>query len=487
MRRALAGAPSRAPLADPRWPIALALAAAAVVFLRSGFPSNLAHSGPDDAFITYRYAENLAAGHGWVFNPGDPPVLGTSTPLYTLILAAAAKLGADLPRFSIALGTLATALTAAGLVLLGWRLGWLWAGCAAALAWAASPFTYAFLEGMETPLYLALVVGAIGAEAEERSGLALSLAALAVLARLDGAAVLVVVAGRQVLAGRWSWRAAWPALALIGAWLAFATWRFGSPIPASGLAKIAHDPAISGRFGLGSWHFLFSVAPAAALMRSNLGWLGPALALLAALAAVTVGRGACGAALLAAWLVLYVAGFSLLRLPDFTWYYGPPALATSLLLWIALERALAAWKPGARAAVLAPAIALALAPWAASIPARADVLPAQWEAGRWLRTHARPDATVAAYEVGMVGYASGLRVIDLLGLTEPRARPYLERRDYAWAIRELRPTYVLTNQPSDWPVTAALFAEPALRERYRPVASFPFRADTDYLLLERVE
>lgn len=39
----------------------------------------------DDSLITYRYAENLALGKGFVFNPGER-VLGTSTPLLTGML-----------------------------------------------------------------------------------------------------------------------------------------------------------------------------------------------------------------------------------------------------------------------------------------------------------------------------------------------------------------------------------------------------------------
>jgi len=36
----------------------------------------------DDAYITFRYARNLADGLGFVYNPGQQ-VLGTTTPLYT--------------------------------------------------------------------------------------------------------------------------------------------------------------------------------------------------------------------------------------------------------------------------------------------------------------------------------------------------------------------------------------------------------------------
>jgi len=41
----------------------------------------------DDAFITYRYVRNILAGIGFVYNPGEQ-VLGTTTPLYTLLLTA---------------------------------------------------------------------------------------------------------------------------------------------------------------------------------------------------------------------------------------------------------------------------------------------------------------------------------------------------------------------------------------------------------------
>ena len=41
----------------------------------------------DDAFITYRMAANLAAGHGFVYNPGEWH-LGSTAALYGLILAA---------------------------------------------------------------------------------------------------------------------------------------------------------------------------------------------------------------------------------------------------------------------------------------------------------------------------------------------------------------------------------------------------------------
>nr|MBN2278922.1 hypothetical protein [candidate division Zixibacteria bacterium] len=47
----------------------------------------------DDAFVTFRYAEHLADGHGLVFNIGEKPVEGYSNFLWLLILALVYKLG----------------------------------------------------------------------------------------------------------------------------------------------------------------------------------------------------------------------------------------------------------------------------------------------------------------------------------------------------------------------------------------------------------
>ena len=50
----------------------------------------------DDAFITFRYAANLAAGEGLVFNPGEaPPVEGYTNFLWMLAMAAVQALGLD--------------------------------------------------------------------------------------------------------------------------------------------------------------------------------------------------------------------------------------------------------------------------------------------------------------------------------------------------------------------------------------------------------
>ena len=78
--------------------------------------------GMDDAYISYQYASRLAAGQGFTFSPGAPPTYGTTTPLWTLILAAFARAGAPPHLASPALGSVLYGLTAATVVVLGTEL-----------------------------------------------------------------------------------------------------------------------------------------------------------------------------------------------------------------------------------------------------------------------------------------------------------------------------------------------------------------------------
>ncbi len=60
----------------------------------------LRHAGYDDSFITFRYARNIASGHGFVYNQGER-YLGTTAPFYCLLLAAFGLPSPDtIPRIS---------------------------------------------------------------------------------------------------------------------------------------------------------------------------------------------------------------------------------------------------------------------------------------------------------------------------------------------------------------------------------------------------
>jgi arabinofuranosyltransferase len=154
----------------------------------------------DDAWITVRYAENLASGAGFVFNPGGPRVEGFSNPL--LVSAEALGHALDLPALGVAraLGigaglALIALLHVAAPPVVGRRA----TRAALALTAAYPPLALWAVGGLETlPAALATTAGvlALCRQPVTRRHAALAGAAFAVLPwlRPEGLAIALAVA-----------------------------------------------------------------------------------------------------------------------------------------------------------------------------------------------------------------------------------------------------------------------------------------------------
>lgn len=228
------------------------LLAGALLHARAGyFQDDLSgHArGSDDAYISYRYAQNLACGHGLVFNPGER-VEGYSNLLYVLLLAPFSRVGGPdtLYPISVALNLLCAAGAWALFArLAARRLSPARAG-AASLLFGLCPMIWLWTaSGMETPLFLLLQValwlaveGAVRGTRERLAVLA-AVVALSVLVRADGfivpslAVIYLAVAGRK--------REARVAGATLVATLAVLVgWRlcyYGPPLPNTYYAKVS--------------------------------------------------------------------------------------------------------------------------------------------------------------------------------------------------------------------------------------------------------
>lgn len=163
-----------------RWIFALVALAAAGVGLRFAWEQRFLC---DDAFISFRYARNLAEGYGLVWNRGEW-VEGYTNFLWTVALAGLHKLGADIP-FTALVGCLASFVAALLLAAASVRklapkpplLPF------AAIALAGSlPFQTFATSGLETMPGAALVIGGLYASLRPRgtihAGLLLVAAAL---------------------------------------------------------------------------------------------------------------------------------------------------------------------------------------------------------------------------------------------------------------------------------------------------------------------
>ena len=95
---------------------------------------------------------------------------------------------------------------------------------------------------------------------------------------------------------------------------------------------------------------------------------------------------------------------------------------------------------------------------------------------RWLDIHATPTASLEAAEIGVVGWDSHRRIIDILGLTEPKNADHIAHQDVVSWLAEDRPDYILMhNKP--W-----IFERVALDSLDYERISFP---DNDVFLLRR--
>jgi hypothetical protein len=72
----------------------------------------------DDAYITFRFADRVAAGQGLIWNLGGAPVEGYTSPLHMLILAAGIRLGLNPELASLLIGLVGAAVTFAMMLLI---------------------------------------------------------------------------------------------------------------------------------------------------------------------------------------------------------------------------------------------------------------------------------------------------------------------------------------------------------------------------------
>jgi hypothetical protein len=150
----------------------------------------------DDTHITLRYAQNLAAGDGLRFNPGEQPVEGYTNFLLTVVLAGCAKIGLPLVTMAkalsigAALGVVVVTYWLATLVLPD-TPGLLRAMPSVLLA-ICGWFAFFAAIGLETHLFALLITLAVCLVLRERWAWAGTLFALAYLTRPEGAGLWAV-------------------------------------------------------------------------------------------------------------------------------------------------------------------------------------------------------------------------------------------------------------------------------------------------------
>lgn len=466
----------------------------------------------DDAFITFRYARNLLDGQGFVYNPGQP-VLGTTTPLFTLLLALLALpfggASANFPALSLSVSAIADGLTVILLYTLGKQLGSRTVGLVAALVWAVAPFSVTFaIGGLETSVYVLLLVSTFWAYLNGRVAMAAGLSAAAILTRPDAVLLAGPLLAWHALRSRPHalqgafWRqnakAALAFLLPLLAWGAWAWLTFGSPIAQSVAAKsnayrIGPLAMLANLVNFYATPFLEHLTFGMRWMYVGL-WLYPFLFIAGGWAVYKRWPNSLPFILFPwVYFIVFAIGNPLI----FRWYLTPPL--PFYILFIALGvQALAAqvkqrlaikdWRAGRALAallVLLPVL-FSLRGWSVH-PAQLPERPAPsmaWvelellyaRAARVLQPRLSADApvTVAAADVGVLGYQlPSAHILDLVGLNSKETLPYypLDAKYYGDFLYAIPPDLVMEQLP-DYVVVLEIYGRNGLLQDPRFLAAY---------------
>jgi arabinofuranosyltransferase len=415
----------------------------------------------DDAFITYRYAKNIANGHGFVYNSHEP-VLGTTTPLYTLWLALLGKLsGQDIRLISHWVSVFSLWIGGILLYDLGRSSGILSAS-AVSLVFVSNPLL-AHSMGMETCFLNLILLLALTSYVQGKLNLTGVLLGLLVLTRYETILFAGILALHFVIKRKqmplWSTCIA----VLFLAWTIFAWRSFGSIIPQSVSAKLVAE--LGSPFALGAivWWRIYAAQTA---------WydLVLPLILLGTYAAIRNRKSEQANTLILIWSGVYFVGASLVA-GSFPWYYGPLIPGLSILLVGGIEfltrflsTLLGRFYSTKRLAQLTQAsvltvvtlglVGLHISSWnKGGVVYRGQVVDSRYvvyrEAADWLNRRAGDDQTLATPEIGVLGYYTDMKIIDLYGLVTPTLTPWAEqdiRETLRKAIGLYAPDYILTDK-----------------------------------------
>jgi hypothetical protein len=406
----------------------------------------------DDAYIYFRYADNIAAGNGPVFNPGER-VEGYTSFLWILLLSLAAPLKLDHLLFAKGLGLVASIGT---LVVVSRADRWLSgftrtsAAVATLLLATSGAFSCWATGGMDVPLvgFVGTCLLAVHFRTSRRGSLGIpdrsdSLGIAAALGSALGFAMIlrpeVILVGGILLLDRLArdLRTRRPtglvfAGAMLLVYVPYWTWRYsyyGKLLPNTFYVKVGSSSAQL----LRGADYLADFAWVSAPLLILAGWavVGWARSRGAGIDTAPEDRSPPSCAVLAGVVaahsifVVLVGGDAM---PAFRFF---SAMIPALCLLAAVPLARVAWsreagRGGSRFAVGILCLALAFNivqlfradAYTGMIDRSRIVEQVGREAGLWMRDHLPPDTVVALNAAGAIPFYSGLRTIDMLGLND---------------------------------------------------------------------
>jgi hypothetical protein len=424
----------------------------------------------DDAWIHAVFARNLATGHGFSFNPGEP-VGGSTAPLWSIALAGAYLATGDMIVGAMLLGAACYVLGVLVAVALARRLGA--GGRTAALAGtlvALVPWqVWGILSGMEIPLYVLLSLLGLHLALAPRPPLARRallgtiVLSLATLSRPECATLLVATwlgmatghlraptTARPVRVRRLAAVClhAAIAVAVLLPWALFNHATAGSWLPTTYAVKAGHTGLAAAASGLDVTRLVGALVGEPVrhlgLLAGRLLEVDPVLLPFAVLGCVHLwrsrrGGGGAGRTLVVAWL-LYPLAMSLVEPHS---RLASRYVVTPMVLFVligvigvaamlrSVRQASATWHRFLVRGLVAACLLIQLAGcivaagrWSQGI---GNINRLHRRAARWIDRELPAECVIALDDIGAIRYHARQRVIDMIGLASPEVIPLRAR------------------------------------------------------------
>lgn len=411
----------------------------------------------DDGYIYLVVSRNIVAGEGWRFNTNGEVVNPCTSPLYTLLLVALQRVAIPPIAATMVLYSLGTWAASAGLFLL-YRERSRTIAVVLSVYYLVHPMFFRSM-GLETSLFISTIIWTALLAQRSRYRSAAACTCAAALLRIDGVlllAVLPALSFRHERIERVIKSTTVSFLPVIG-WYLFSYLWFGHLLPQSVQVK-----AIQANFGFwqkqGPW--LISLLSSPAL--PGFTWISAALCLV--LSRKNIPRAqkliylACGCQILLYGSAGAPAGYP--------WYFAPASLMVDILVcegFLLWERGALSigkhrlvlkddnvWAKRCSTVTLVGVLtAIAVIPVVAPMtsPHAADYR----EIADWINAQPHPEPpTIAAVEIGYLGYFALGRIRDIHGLIHPAALPSLRQGDFTWWYGKPYPEYLTVHAPRPW-------------------------------------
>ena len=417
----------------------------------------------DDAYITFRYARNIASGNGFVYNLGEQ-FLGTTTPFYTLLLATISMI------FSIesipVIGQWVTGIALSSLSFLTYLLakdnGKLLAGIVSALFILFNPI-FVTVWGGESIFFLALLVGATFFYFRGRRTMSTIIVGLAFLTRGEGILLGIILFVHYMFwEKRVPWRMVLAFSVVVIPWMFYSFNTFGVFFPSTLHAKIAQmDSGLWSPFFITTLDMLSSYvigSPHFPNVVPQYGYL--VVIIFAGLGVISLfSRPKSPTWIIIIWLITYSAGYSFLDVPFYHWYSVPLLFGGILLAGSGVQFVCDLLYKRANNKLYSGIIVVIFLAFPLWLGFNAvieyvtqpvsHIQKLYSNTGRWLQKNTLPNESIGYFEIGYLGYYSDRTIIDPAGLVNLGTAEQVASRNFKWGYLYYKPDYLVIN-PVRW-------------------------------------